>query len=237
MKAFRSATRQFFRQIAEDAMLAVLPFVPILMGVAFRFGVPALEQFLCARTGQAAILAPYYPLFDLLLSAMTPIMFTAAGALAILDEADSGMSRALVASPLGRNGYLASRVGVPALIATLYCVVITAVFSLSRPNAMLTVLLSLCSGALGVAVALMLPALARNRVEGMAISKLSGLVMLGLPAALLLPSPYQYAAGVLPTFWMTKLMMGGSSWNVLPALVTSILLAALFVRRFGRRVL
>lgn len=237
MKAFLSATKLFFSRIWSDAMLAALTFVPVCMGLMFRFGVPALEGYLCARLGKAFILAPYYPVFDFLLSVMTPLMFTAAGAMVILDEADDGLSRAIAVTPVGRAGYLASRIGVPALLATLYSALVTAAFRLSGMDAGRIALLALCSGALGVVVALMVAAMARNKVEGMAFTKLSGLFVLGLPAALFVPAPAKYLAGVLPTLWMAELALGGSAANALPALAASALWAALFFRRFQRKIL
>lgn len=237
MSAFLSATKRFFAEIWSDAMLIALVFVPLLMGLAFRFGVPALEGYLCGRLGKAVILAPYYPVFDLLLSIMTPIMFTAAGAMVILDEADMGLARAIAVTPVGRNGYLASRIAVPALLATVYCVIVTLVFRLSGLSARKLLLLAVCSGFLSVTVALMISSMAKNKVEGLAYSKLSGLFVLGLPAALLVPAPFQYASAFLPTFWMTKLTMGGGAWMTIPALVTAALLSALFARHFARKVL
>lgn len=237
MKPFIAAARQFFIQIWEDAMLAALLFVPIIMGLAFRVGVPALEAFICARLGRAFLLAPWYPIFDLLLCMMTPMMFAAAGALVVLDEADSNISRAYMASPVGKRGYLLSRIGLPSLLAIVYSWAATAIFRLSGLGLGIIALLALCSGAFGAAVALLIPSLAKNRVEGMAISKLSGLIMLGLPAALLLPAPLKYVSAFLPSFWMTELAMGGRGLNAVPALVTSALLAAIFLGRFNKRVL
>lgn len=237
MRPFLSASKQFFRQIWADAMLSVLLLAPLVMGLAFRFGVPLLEAFICAKAGKDVVLAPYYPVLDLLLAVMTPVMFSAAGALVILDEADSGVSRVYITSPVGTSGYLLSRIGVPAVLATVYCVLVTAVFQLSGLGLGRILLVSLCSGTLSVTVALMIPSLAKNRVEGMAVSKLSGLLMLGLPAALLLPSPLKYAAGILPSFWMTELVMGGGDWNIIPALFTSVGLSVIFLRKFSKRVL
>ena len=95
MKAFLPFTRRFFAEIWSAAMLAVLAVVPIFMGIAFHFGVPELDEYICAATAQKEILAPYYAIFDLLLSTMTPIMFTAAGALVILDDPDCCRLRGL----------------------------------------------------------------------------------------------------------------------------------------------
>lgn len=237
MKGFFSATKRFFEEIWADAMLAVLVFVPVLMGLAFHFGVPGLEGYLCSTLGKAAVLRSWYPVFDLLLSIMTPVMFTAAGALVILDEADSGLSRAIAVTPVGRVGYLASRIVVPAVIATVYCFFATVVFRISTISVGRLALLALCSGAQGVVTALMISALADNKVEGLAYSKFSGLFVLGLPASVLVASPLRYLAGILPTFWMTELAMGSGIWAVLPALATAAVWVWILSRRFFSKVL
>lgn len=237
MKAFLSVVQRFFMQIWSDAMLAALVLVPLMMGLLFRFGVPALEVELCSRLGRAAVVAPYYPIFDLLLSIMTPIMFTAAGAMVILDEADLGLARAISVTPVERRGYLASRVGVPSLVATAYCALLTRTLKLSGLHAARMLLLAVCSGALSVVVALMIASMAQNKVEGLAYSKLSGLFVIGLPVALLVPAPYRFLAGCLPTFWMTELAMGASPLCALPALGTAALFAAVFVKRFTGKIL
>lgn len=218
-------------------MLTALILVPLAMGAAFRFGVPILEDYLCQRLGMTAVLISYYPLFDLLLSIMTPIMFTAAGAMVILEEADSGLAKAIAVTPIGRGGYLASRIGVPSLLAAAYCAVVTLVFRLSGLSALKLLLLAVCSGVLSITTALMISALAKNKVEGLAYSKLTGLFVLGVPAAILIPAPIKYASGFLPTFWMTELTLGGSVWLALPALATSLFLSLLFVRHFKRKIL
>lgn len=237
MKAMRSVTRQFFAQLISDTMLAALLVVPIIMGIIFRFGVPALEKTLCAHFQRSALLLPYYYLFDLLLSIMTPVMATAAGAMVILDEADCGCARALSVTPIGRLGYLYSRIGVPSVLATIYCAGITLIFRLSELSTFRLLLLALCSGALGVVTALMIASLSQNKVEGLAYSKLSGLFVLGLPACLLLPEPWKYLFCPLPSYWMCALAMGGSLWNFVGALLSAAALTLLLTRFFLRRVL
>lgn len=235
MKAFVSATARFLAQIWDDAMLAALAVVPVFMGLLFRFGVPALDSYLRARLRLPVMLVPYYPIFDLLLIILTPVMFTAAGAMVILTETDAGIARAVSVTPVGRRGYLLSRVGVPALAAALYAAGAVAVFGLSGLGAARVWLLSLCAGVLGAAVALMIASMAKNKVEGLAYSKLSGLFVLGLPVALLVPSPMKYLSGILPTFWMTELAAGGSLLLALPALITAGAWTALFALRFSRK--
>ena len=118
---------------------------------------------------QTAVLAPYYFVFDLLLSVMTPLMFTAAGAMVVLDEADLGLARAIALTPVGRRGYLASRIGVPAVISTVYCAIISLVFRLSDIDIPRLLLLAVCSGVLSITAALMIVAMAKNGTFGISI--------------------------------------------------------------------
>jgi fluoroquinolone transport system permease protein len=237
MKPLFIVTKQFLAEIWSDAMLAVMVFAPLLMGCLFRFGVPALEKFLCTRLAMNSIITPYYALFDLVLTMMTPMMFAFSGAMVILGENDSGMARAISVTPVGRSGYLLSRVGIPALLSVVWCVIIVMLFRLTPFTTPEIISLALISAILGIAVSLMVISLAKNKVEGLALTKLSGLALLGIPAAILVPAPAQYIAGILPSLWMTKAIMEGAFVWMLPGFVTAVLWCALFWRQFVRKLL
>ncbi len=237
MKAFLSITAQFFVQIRSDLMLAVLFAAPLMMGSVFYFGVPPLEDFLCDYFEKQAILTPYYPLFDLVLIIMTPLLFTSAGAMVILDEADLGLTRAVSVTPVGRLGYLGSRIGVPAVLSIVVCVAVTLIFGLSGLSLRILLPLALCSGAFGVFEALFITSFSGNKVEGLALSKFSGLFMAGIPISVLVPAPAKYLSGVLPTFWMTEFITGECSLCILPAFAVVLLWIAVPVRKFKRKIL
>ncbi|NLW88286.1 MAG: hypothetical protein GXY43_00965 [Clostridiaceae bacterium] len=237
MKAFVSVTVQFINQIFSDWMLIALFVAPLLIGSVFRFAIPALEMFLCGYFIRDAILAPYFPIFDLVLITMTPLLFTSAGAMIMLDEADLGLTRAISVTPVGRIGYLGSRVGVPAITATVLCFLIYKVFGLSGIEIPMILSLSLCAGALGIVVSLMITSLAGNKVEGLALTKLSGLLMAGIPVALLVPAPIKYMSGILPTYWMTEAVIHKNWLLTFPAMGTALLWIMLFLRKFSRKVL
>ncbi len=237
MKGLFIITKQFFAEIWSDAMLIVLLFAPVLMGCAFRFGIPALEGLLCERLSRTAVIAPYYPLFDLLLSLMTPMMFAFSGAMVVLSENDTGLACAIAVTPVGRSGYLLSRIFVPALLSALWCAVILAIFKLSKLSILQMFLLSAVCAVLGAGMSLMVVSLAKNKVEGLALTKLSGLMLLGIPSAILIPPPAQYIAGILPSLWMSKAVMESSSLYMLPALAVSLCYCALFYKSFVRKLL
>ncbi len=67
-------------------MLWAVCLAPLLAAVFFRFGIPYAEQLLCDYFHRQVILAPFYLLFDLLISLITPFMFCYASAMVMLTE-------------------------------------------------------------------------------------------------------------------------------------------------------
>jgi hypothetical protein len=79
--------------------------------------------------------------------------------------------------------------------------------ALFRPHRLdLPALLITCTLAslLSIALALLIVAFSHNRVEGMALAKLSGVFLLGLPVPFFLSSGVQYLFSPLPSFWIAK---------------------------------
>lgn len=236
MKPVLYATRQFFRELWHDVMMAALLVAPLLMGLIFRFGFPALEKQLCAIFDCTALLAPYYPLCDLMLGFMTPVFFCFAGAMGMLSEMDNGVARALCVTPLGKRGYLLSRIGVPAALGFVVTICALWMFHLTPLRTSLLLAFSLVCTVQGAAAALMVVSFAQNKVEGLALSKLCGIPLcIGIPVALLVTHPVQYIVAPLPCFWLTDAMLTGNLLFLLPALVTSLAWSALFYRRYLRR--
>lgn len=237
MKAVYYAFLQVLRSISKDYMMLACLFAPILIGLALRFGIPALETLLCAELGRAAVLLPYYALFDLFLAVMTPLMLVFSGIMVILEEIDNGTAKYLMVTPLGRRGYLLSRIGVLALLSIGYNALMLALFTLSGMPAWMLLLSTLCAAALGIVIALMVIAFAANKVEGMALVKLGGLMLLGMLAAYFVPGAAKYIGAVLPTFWMAQMVRMDAAWYALAALAVSAVWALCLFRRFKRKLL
>ncbi len=91
------------------------------------------------------------------------------------------------------------------------------------------------SGILSVAVSLLLVSFSHNRVEGMAVSKLSGIIMLGLPVPFFLSSGAQYLFSPLPSFWIAKVCLENSILFAFPALFTSLIWTWALWRRFRKK--
>lgn len=236
MKSILLVFGRFLAEVRHDAMLIFMPVVSLLMGTAFRFGLPLLEQALCHRFGCPALLTPYFLLFDLLLALMTPLLFSYCAVMVLLEEIDTGLCAYLRVTPAGTFGYLMARVVLPAAAAALYNTAVLAIFSLTRQPIWMLLALSALSALLSILISLLVVSFAANKVEGMALIKLSGLLILGLPGCFFLKGPTRWICGILPSFWFGELARTQSAFFLLPTLGVSFLWLVFLYRRFCRRI-
>ncbi len=232
MKPLLRSFLMFVRQIFKDAMLAAVCAAAVLAALFIRFGIPAIENALCGYFGREAILTDFYVLFDLLLALVTPYLLCFASALMMLTEYDENMASYLAVTPVGKKGYILSRLVFPAVLAFIASVMLMGLFSLTEWPFGMVVCICLLTSLLSVAMVLLLFAFSHNRVEGMAMGKLSGLLMLGLPVPFFLPSAQQYLFSPLPSFWIAKLCMERNVIFMLPALLCSLIWICPLYKKF-----
>ncbi|MDW7658638.1 MAG: hypothetical protein SCM11_15830 [Bacillota bacterium] len=172
MKPLLSSFYMFIRQIARDSMLYAVCIAPLLAAVFFRFGVPYLETLLCGYFEQSSILAGYYLLFDLFLAILTPYMFCFASAMVILTEYDENITAYLAVTPVGKQGYILSRLVFPAVVSFFISVLLMSLFALTDWT--LPMLLSVCllTSLLSVAVSLLLVDRSVNEWTHIAVSSI-----------------------------------------------------------------
>jgi fluoroquinolone transport system permease protein len=109
-------------------------------------------------------------------------------------------------------------------------------FSLTRWNGLNLVLVSLFGGMLCVPATLLIVAFANNRVEGMALAKTAGLILLGLPVPFFLKNAAQYLFSPLPSFWIAKLFLESNYWFCLTAAASSLVWIWALYRKFVNKI-
>jgi len=236
MKPLFRSFSMFVKQILRDSMLITICFAVILTALFTRYGVPALEGALCGYFHVNTILSEYYLMFDLLLAVVTPYMLSFASSLMMLTEFDENMSSYLSITPVGKNGYLISRLGLPSAISYLLSVLLLSGFSLTKWTAPILLATGILSCLSSAAVAMLLFSYSHNRVEGMAMGKLAGILMLGLFAPFFIKTNVQYLFAVLPSFWIAKLSMEQNVLYFLPGLVCAMLWLFPLMNRFQRKI-
>lgn len=217
-------------------MLYAVCLAPLLAAVFFKFGIPVLEEELCAYLNMTALLSGYYLLFDLFLAILAPFMISFASSMVMLTEYDENMVGYMAVTPVGKSGYIISRLLFPAVISFVTTIILLLLFSLTDISLVYIVLLSMLGSVLSIAVSLLLVSFSHNRVEGMALSKLSGIILLGLPVPFFIFSGVQYLFSALPSFWIGKMLRDGNIFLLFPALLTSVLWIAVLYRRFKQKI-
>ena len=235
MKHLIQSFKMFVSQIWRDDMLIAVCIAPLLAALFFRFGIPAVEHLLCVYYDKKAILADYYLLFDLFLSILTPYMVCFASSMVLLTEYDENMSQYMAVTPVGKKGYFVSRLIFPALISFLASVLLMLCFTLTEWPVPMLITVCFLSVLTSIAVSLLLFSFSHNRVEGMAVAKMAGLIMLGLPVPFFLISNAQYLFSVLPSFWIAKLCLEDSYWFLVPASITSAIWIWLIYGKFKKK--
>ncbi|MGN0715341.1 MAG: ABC transporter permease [Anaerovoracaceae bacterium] len=218
MREIRLSFFLMLKLIRKDRMLFAAGLAPLLAGIAIRYGIPLAEDWLVRLTGMSTALSPYYGLFDIFFASLTPVMFCFIAAMVMLEERDDHIDRYLFATTLGKSGYFISRIGIPALAAFAVTAILLPAFHLTDLSAGATLFLSLAGTLQGVIIALLIVTISTNKLEGMAVTKLSSLMILGAVIPYFLPSPYCFGFAFLPSFWMGKAMIDGEIAYLLPAI-------------------
>jgi hypothetical protein len=141
----------------------------------------------------------------------------------LLEDRDDGPLLALDVTPVGKEGFLAYRLAVGAGITA--AITVLALWLLLPAAALWLKLVILVTVAADAALsAALLLALARNKVEGLALTKLTNIAAI-VPLAALIPSPLRLVAGIVPTYWLGELL-GLAGSGALPSWLATLLLAA-----------
>lgn len=237
MRAIRLSFFQMLAAMRRDMMLSVSCLVPVLAGLFFRFGVPFLETVLTGYFQVPAVISPYYRLVDVLFVMLSPTMFCFVSAMVALEEADEKTATYLFITPLGKTGYFVSRFGVPAVTAFWVTILLLPAFKLTEfsPAA---ILLFAAGGTLqGMIVALLILTFSSNKLEGMAVAKLSTLTIFGAVVPFfiknsMLLNNMQYVFFLLPSFWIGKAACEGMLIYLFPALALATVWTVLLLERF-----
>lgn len=231
MRAVRVCFLQMLAYMRRDRMLFAACLAPILAGLLFRFAIPLLETVLMDWFRLPAVLSPYYALIDIFFAMLSPAMFCFVSAMVSLEETDEKTAAYLFVTPLGRKGYLAARFCMPAIAAFLVTAVLLPVFRLTALSLADTVWLSAVGALQGVIISLLIVTFSSNKLEGMAVSKLSSLTILGAAIPFFIKHKVQYAVSLLPSFWIGKAIVEHVPLFILPAFVLSALWICFLLKR------
>lgn len=235
MKAIGSSFMQMLLFVRRDRMLLASCLAPVSAGLLFKFGIPAAQNAASRWTGHASLLTPYFGLFDLFLSMLTPVMVCFAAAMVMLEEHDDRIDQYLFVTALGQKGYLLSRIGIPSAAALIATLLLLPVFKLTSLSVTEMAFLSVMGALQGVITALLIVTLSTNKLEGMAVTKIASLTMMGALVPYFVPRRIQYAMSFLPSFWAGKAIHDSKLSCIFPAVVSALIWIIVLMKKYLRK--
>ena len=224
--------KMFIRNIFSDGMLSAIICIPLILAAIYRFVFPLIVQ----HYPMLKDFSLYYPILDLFLAIMCPYMICFASVLVVLDETDMKINRYITITPLGKKGYLISRLIIPVLFAAIVSFVLLSFCSVSDMSLWTTFIISILATILSVVAAMIILAYAGNKVEGMALAKVSALVMVGLIIPFVITDSTQYVFSFLPSFWIAKFLISNNYWFILQAIFLSGGLICILYNRYSTKI-
>lgn len=236
-KVLRSLGPIDIRNIRRDSLVAWMIYIPILMAVVLRFGVPFIHARLLEEYNFD--LAPYYTvLLSYFFIATCPMVFGALIGFLLLDEKDDRTLTALQVTPMPLTSYLIYRVSIPIILTVVMLLIIFPLANLTPFNLKVILISAIAAAPMSPMLALFLASFAENKIQGFALMKLTGVFLLAPIFAYFVTSNWELAFGLLPTYWPLKVywMLSAGETNVwlyvAIAVVYQLLVTVFFARRF-----
>jgi fluoroquinolone transport system permease protein len=223
----------------RDAMLRWLAALPLALALAARWLLPGALRRIGGLLG-FDIMAYYAPVMGYALLLIAPAVCGMVVGFLLLDQRDDRSLMALQVSPLPLRSYLAYRIAAPLLVSLLLSLLALPLAGLAALSDPALLLAALAAAPLAPLTALCLAAFAENKVQGFALQKALGVLLIAPVLALFLPLPWRLALGLLPTYWPAALLWGlqqgalASGTTLAAGLIYQALLLALLLRRFTR---
>lgn len=241
LRAWGAFGRNDIRGTYRDPLLVMLVLAPVIWTVGTLLLIPPLTETLVRRYDFD--LTPYYPLVITGLLLLTSIII--AGGLAaflVLDEVDAGTLTALRVTPVPLATFFTYRAATVVAVTTIYVVTTMSFSGLLGPGLVLPLIpIGMVAGLSAVVTLLLIVAVASNKIQGIAMVRLLGLLIAGLPCLpWFIDSAWNLAFGILPPYWAAKGFWvasdGGMWWPYLVVgAVYNLAIAWWLFRRFKAR--
>ncbi len=237
-RAVRQLGRNDVKLIGRDTFLIGMFSYAIMMALVLRFGLPWAVDFFAENQLLEQPLQDWYPMFI----AFGAIF--AGGMLAgmmfgfmLLDEKEDNTLQAMLVTPLPVQHYIAYRIAIPAALAFFVILLDFLIINVALPPVLPMVLIAVGGALTAPITTLFFIVFARNKVQGFALTKFTGIAGLLIIAAWFVPEPVEFLFGLFPPYWVSKaywLVLEGNPLWVL-ALVAGVVLQLALIFWLARR--
>ena len=224
--------------IIRDTTLVMALFGPLAITILLFF-LPTIELFLQARFEIDP--TPYRLFVVSFLNLIPGMLFAMIYGFIILDERDEDVIDFISVTPLRKQGYLTYKLMMPMLLSALFFLLIfyaTALVPLNPLHGLGIAIVIALEAAIGT---LFLVTFSENKVEGLAFSKLLGIMYLAIPLVFFWNSGWHWLSVFLPPFWIAKAFIHSqesSAWiwsDLFLGILVHLVVLKIFLGNFLRK--
>ena len=204
MNNFITYSKNDLKLIFRDPILYVMLFVPLIIILLLRFGLPAL-------TGIFPGLEPYNVLILATLCLVTGMFPAFIYSFIILDEKDQDIVTALRVLPISPMEFILIRLFFITVLSYFFIILIIAFTGIISWSIYKIMLVSIPVAINAPILSLFITGFARNKIEGATWMKGLNFVFFLPVLGYFVEGSYEYLLGILPAYWIFKLFDPGFS--------------------------
>jgi len=188
--------------IGRDPMLLMASLAPLFLILLLRLVFPILSDFIFQKFDFR--IYKYYSIAAITMVSLIPMLFGMVYAFILLDENDMHILQVISVTPAGKKNFLFMRMIVPSFLSFIL-VLLTILFTAPMPSEgwLRSLFVSLLLACQSPFVFLFIGGIARNKIEGLALSKFYGVFLITVPLGLLLHHPWSYLNFFSPLYWIS----------------------------------
>lgn len=221
-----------FRLVFRDNSLKIFIFLPLLILLVIRYGIPFVA-------GVYEVLQDYINIILMLATMQGSIAFGFIYSMVLVDEKDTNVAKVYGILPVSKFWFVVFRLIPPVFLATLATVLLLLVEPFYDLPVVPILVYSTLAGLVAPLLIIFTAIIAKNKIEAMTWQKLFNIPLFLPILSFFVPAVFSLVFAVSPTFWAYQgfncLIEGENFWvYILIGFAHSILLLALMIKRFIR---
>ena len=204
MKTFITFLIGDIKNITRDSMLLGTMLAPIALALFIKLSISYFSEVFNEMF--PFTIEHHYTFIMSFVILLSPFMLGIMAGLMILEEMDDNILSYIAVTPVSKSGYLLYRLIVPMLISTILTIFIIVYTGLV--NFTISILpVVLLAAMITPIMALFLASFANNKVEGLAIGKATGVILIVPFLTYIVKSNWLFLLSAFPTFWVSEAFM------------------------------
>lgn len=197
MRKYLKLITSQIKRIGKDNLLLLLSVYPLILAVVGRFLVPFLRESFLDKFD----LIIHYPAIAAFFILANPYIYGALAAFLLLDEREVNVLQVIRVTPITLNKYLMIKVAFFTAISFVSGLAIIKLINLVDISLFESIYINALLSLAAPFNLILINAFAKNRVEGFALVKGSGILIMLPLLAFYIPEQFNLMAGIVPGYW------------------------------------